>query len=277
MINSTAPVIIIGMHRSGTTMLTNLLHDYGVFMGSQMEQNSEAIGFLKINESLLRSSNASWSNPLSYQHNKFNAEDILNILNKKSFIKTYSGGNENLFQDNLWGWKDPRNTLTIELWKEIFPDARIIHIYRNPIDVANSLMVRENRFTSNGKLKWYFNVLKNYIKNGLYIERSKKLSDIEKGIDLWKLYVEKALSIEDNIIHIKYEDILSEPAIELKKIINFLDISLDEKRLNKLTFNINDKRKYAFINNDYLKSVYLKHHDDAIVKHLKYNEILNEK
>jgi len=44
--------------------------------------------------------------------------------------------------DFPWGWKDPRNTFTIDIWIEVFPNAKLIHIYRNPIDVAESLRKR---------------------------------------------------------------------------------------------------------------------------------------
>jgi hypothetical protein len=39
----------------------------------------------------------------------------------------------------LWGWKDPRNTLTLGLWLRVFPDARVVHVVRHGIDVALSL------------------------------------------------------------------------------------------------------------------------------------------
>ena len=33
------PVVIIGMHRSGTTMLTKLLNEVGLFTGEQVDIN----------------------------------------------------------------------------------------------------------------------------------------------------------------------------------------------------------------------------------------------
>ena len=40
------PIIIIGMHRSGTTLLSKLLEKCGVFMGTKKEENNESIFFL---------------------------------------------------------------------------------------------------------------------------------------------------------------------------------------------------------------------------------------
>ncbi|MEZ5023867.1 MAG: sulfotransferase [Chitinophagales bacterium] len=47
--------------------------------------------------------------------------------------------------DIPWGWKEPRNSFTLEFYKELFPDAKIIHIYRNPIDSANSYLKRDRK------------------------------------------------------------------------------------------------------------------------------------
>ena len=51
-----------------------------------------------------------------------------------------------------WGWKDPVNSITIDVWKNIFPKAKIIYVYRNPIDVAQSLKVREEKRRKDRKL-----------------------------------------------------------------------------------------------------------------------------
>lgn len=37
------PVIILGMHRSGTTMITKILENLGLFVGVEKEINHEAL------------------------------------------------------------------------------------------------------------------------------------------------------------------------------------------------------------------------------------------
>ena len=59
-------IIITGMHRSGTSMLSRILERQGIFMGSQKEINNESIFFLKINTWLMSSINSSWDNPKSF-------------------------------------------------------------------------------------------------------------------------------------------------------------------------------------------------------------------
>jgi len=44
-----SPVIILGMHRSGTTMITKMLENLGLFVGAEKEINNEALFFWHIN------------------------------------------------------------------------------------------------------------------------------------------------------------------------------------------------------------------------------------
>ena len=50
------PVIIIGMHRSGTTMITDMLRRLGLFVGNDLEENSESMFFINHNDWLLNQS-----------------------------------------------------------------------------------------------------------------------------------------------------------------------------------------------------------------------------
>jgi hypothetical protein len=38
----------------------------------------------------------------------------------------------------LWGWKEPRTTLTLPFWRELVPDARYVICLRNPVDAISS-------------------------------------------------------------------------------------------------------------------------------------------
>jgi hypothetical protein len=45
-------------------------------------------------------------------------------------------------QQRHWGWKDPRNSLTIPFWRRLIPSLKVVVCVRNPIEVAHSLFVR---------------------------------------------------------------------------------------------------------------------------------------
>ena len=73
------PIIIIGMHRSGTTMLSKILENSGVFLGNNKDINNEALFFQKINTWFMRQVYASWDNPEPMLHMNQNE---LNYLKK---------------------------------------------------------------------------------------------------------------------------------------------------------------------------------------------------
>ena len=64
----TSPIIIIGMHRSGTTMLSRQLEALGVFMGNKKDSNHEAFFFLRIDEWLMGQCGGSWDNPQAIRY-----------------------------------------------------------------------------------------------------------------------------------------------------------------------------------------------------------------
>ncbi len=57
-----SPIIITGMHRSGTSLVTRMLEKFGLFVGDLKEGNHEAVFFLSINNWLLGQANATWDN-----------------------------------------------------------------------------------------------------------------------------------------------------------------------------------------------------------------------
>ena len=78
-----------------------------------------------------------------------------------------------------WGWKDPRTSLLLPLWGKIFPNAQVVHIYRNGHYVALSLLKRDMRLEKNEELlRWdvmkerYLNDLRlweDYLNYGLVV------------------------------------------------------------------------------------------------------------
>ena len=57
------PIIVIGMHRSGTTLVAEALNKSGIFMGVFREHNGEALHFLSLNQQILAAAGADWINP----------------------------------------------------------------------------------------------------------------------------------------------------------------------------------------------------------------------
>jgi hypothetical protein len=182
--------------------------------------------------------------------------------------------------DIPWGWKDPRNTFTIDIWSKIFKNAKIIHIYRHPMDVINSLFSREDgtievRGTPSrtGLRKLLYSYL--LPMNRLY-PQSFRVLDFQGGWELWKGYIDKALRLKDQYPqlethHISFEDFLENPGNELGKILEFCDLKADKNKVDNIINGIDTTRKYAFLSNPKLSKFYEKIKDDSVIKKLKYD------
>ena len=95
-----------------------------------------------------------------------------------------------------WGWKSPLTTFTLPIWLDLVPHAKVIHIYRHGVDVANSLRQRENRDWerrapfSKGVLP-VSGVTCHPAKDwGVY--QSPPCDSLEGGLTLWEEYVAEA-------------------------------------------------------------------------------------
>jgi hypothetical protein len=150
-----APVILMGMHRSGTSMVTRLLARLGLFIGWEQDANAEAVFFVLRNEMILKAQGARWDDlsPLAALMSCGDLRDGLRQALEREVESvatvSYLGPIRYLKHRSLrrlpfaWGWKDPRNTFLLPLWLEVFPGARVVHVVRNGVEVAASLARRE--------------------------------------------------------------------------------------------------------------------------------------
>src|SRR5206468_1774078 len=54
----------------------------------------------------------------------------------------------------LWGWKDPRNSLTLPFWQDLLPGVKTLIMVRNPLEVAHSMKERNGTSYSFGLRLW---------------------------------------------------------------------------------------------------------------------------
>ncbi len=267
-----SPIIIIGMHRSGTTMITRMLEQLGLFVGNKKEDNNEAIFFFELNDWMLRQSGGNWDNLASVRYLLENQEirnlviDYLQIILKSPWFINYLGWKNYLRYRSPhkisipWGWKDPRNTFLLPIWLDIFPNAKVIHIYRNGVDVANSLKVRaEKELRESVKKHFRRKILYWLYKKKHGFVDSPKVFHLESGIKLWEIYMEKAFSYNSklgkNALHIKYEDFLLNPLDGLQVLVEFCDLKADTEQLKTVAAQVKTGRAYAFSKNSQLEKL----------------------
>jgi len=277
------PVIIIGMHRSGTSMLTKTLQQAGLFMGEDRDPNDESLFFLEFNNWILEQVHATWDFPEPYEYaNNTIKKYIIEIYKarvKSKAIQKYWGMKKYIQYTKLqainipWGWKDPRNSLTLDIWKAIYPNAKIIHIYRNPIDVANSLKQRALEEEHNFINQENFDPRKyQFLARELRYTGSFRIMSIENGYKLWKHYVSKSL-LEKQAIHIKYEELLSNPEDQLSLIFQYLDLDISQEKIISFSQAFNKSRKYAFTEDEKLVNFYKTIQNDPMMQDLSYDNI----
>lgn len=133
-----APILVVGMHNSGTSILAEILHESGLFLGANMPHYESYFFSIFINNNLIMGGGSSWAKtPILTVQEVMKFRDVVgNYIQQywavNYLLSGYSG-------QHLWGFKDPRLCVLLPLYLDIFPNSKVVHIRRNPDDVAASL------------------------------------------------------------------------------------------------------------------------------------------
>lgn len=141
------PFLILGMHRSGTSMLASLLQARGVSIGENL------IGAAKGNprghfedkdvydfhlKALARYCYHSWRlfDDGTLGLTSFNYQPTEEELTEaRAIVDSHR-------RPGFWGWKEPRTCLFLDFWQSLMPDMKGIIIYRHPLEVHLSHLRR---------------------------------------------------------------------------------------------------------------------------------------
>ncbi len=137
---------ISGMHRSGTSMVARLLNLCGLYLGEEEElinpsaDNPEGFWenthFLVMNDHILEALGGSWDLPPTPEEGWEHSTELIHLRGPaEELILKYKG-------QPFWGWKDPRNSLTLPFWKSLCSGIKTVICLRNPAEVARSLQRR---------------------------------------------------------------------------------------------------------------------------------------
>jgi len=109
----------------------------------------EHTGFLGVNEHILGQLNAGWDCPPTLEDGWWLDDRVAECrIDATSAMEELSG-------HGPWGWKDPRNCITLPFWLELIPDLRVVICLRNPLEVAVSLHERNGMSYAAGLRLWY--------------------------------------------------------------------------------------------------------------------------
>lgn len=146
------PVLILGMHRSGTSYLANRLQALGVDLGTDLvgpqpgnpRGHFEDRSILAFHEALIaaRRSAAGWA---------FDDHMMVTERLGSPWTAAERERGESLIAARTaasirpsWGWKEPRTALFIDSWRALLPDMRGVVIFRHPLAVHFSALRRKH-------------------------------------------------------------------------------------------------------------------------------------
>jgi hypothetical protein len=203
-------VCILGMHRSGTSMISRSLNLLGIELGDSEKlvvgSKYNPKGFWEFKQitrtqnKILKTFGHEWHTPKSLPPKWYENGEIEPLKEKLEKIVLTE------FKDKkLWGWKDPRTSLLVPIWEDMLVgqgiDLSYVIVVRNPLDVAASLE-RRNQF------------------------------EVEKSIKLWGLYTLSALlsTYDKRRTIILYDEFIVNWKKELSRVSEQLEIPLPENQ-----------------------------------------------
>ena len=180
------------MHRSGTSAVARVVNLLGVDLGpaeDMMEtkpRNPEGFWenhrIVRLNDDLLALLGGRWDEPLVHE------------IDRVPGINDFRASAAEIISDfhgNRPGFKDPRASLLLRFWFDVWPDAKVVVCVRDPRSVGTSLARRDG-------------------------------FDEEKSAALWMRYTWESLAAVSDPVLVLFEDLVSDPA----KVVNSLATSL---------------------------------------------------
>lgn len=159
-------VLVLGMHRSGTSLLSRLLSLYGCDLPSNLlpanEANSEgyweSAAVVAFNDALLTSGGSKWHDWLGFNPGWYGSPKKDEYLYRaRDILKAEFGGS------GLFVLKDPRICRLVPFWLEVLEqegiEPAIVLPIRHPAMVARSLAMRDSIAPAIGQLLWLRHVL----------------------------------------------------------------------------------------------------------------------
>jgi hypothetical protein len=104
-----------------------------------------------------------------------------------------------------WGDQSPLNTLNLSRVRRTFPQARYLHLLRNPLDVVAS-MVEFGRTAEEATTRW--------------CESIRQVKRLERRIDA------------EQFLQIRYEDLVTDPEPALRRVCTFTGVTPQEQMLD---------------------------------------------
>ena len=230
-------MLIIGAHRSGTTATARALHLLGLQLGQRLDSHHEPRAMQRLHEQYLEKTGASWHQPGPFLQSVVTAEgahacaaylqdqahgDFPRVLGYRNNLQGW-WLRRRLRSGSAWGWKEPRTTLFVPFWLQVFPDALIVEIVRHPLAVAMSIRQRELKFRAKGD------------------QPKTELDQLDYCLRLALTYVEAGERVQNctqNYRRVRFEEMQANPENVLQELANFCQLHPTPARLAEAAVSI---------------------------------------
>lgn len=216
------PVFIVGVPRSGTTLLRVVLDSHPCLkVGPECPWISGNYGQLVSFRHLYESLTMHRSGPVA-NLSGVSEQTIANAvrLGIDHILAAHAQGNNK----RRWLEKTPDNIAAISFLNTIFPDAKYIHVVRDGRDVAcSSYKCRDSwgEYINFGDAR-IENTILNCLRRWVAWERQFRSWETELRLD---------------VIHLRYEDLISTPRISIGRVLEFIDEPWNDAVLDYLNFS----------------------------------------
>ena len=127
--------IVLGMHKSGTTLVSQILHHSGIDMGGNFD---ESAGY--------KNNKYEWREPfvvnldlLGADEEKYFSLDYYKAVQEKTPAsigkRMQDVAKQGAAKEGDWGFKEPLTCLTYRAWAENLPPHKLVGVYRSPRQV----------------------------------------------------------------------------------------------------------------------------------------------
>jgi glycosyltransferase involved in cell wall biosynthesis len=213
-------IVVLGMHRSGTSAVARGLQIMGVGLGERLMpavEGDNPTGFWEdldvydLNNEMLESLHSDWQGLLPVE-----AHHVQELRRNGFFLRAVELIRAKLQDERVFGLKDPRMARLAPFWVEVFAhcslDVSYVLVVRNPLSVTRSLQHR----------------------NGI---------DPGAGYALWLTHVIGSLQATRACtrIVVDYDLLMADPGRELHRIARTLELAIDEQKLNEYVCSFLDQ------------------------------------
>ncbi len=200
-------IIVLGMHRSGTSLAAEIAYQWGAFIDTSLliEPNDgnprgywEHRALVKLNDDLLAAVHSSWKVPPTEEGRK----RLIRLAHKGSFRHRAHRLLATHTNQKVWLWKDPRLSILLPFWKEIWEDVVFLVPIRGPLAISSSLCARRDFSTPSALLLWqkYMSTLlsdQDVSSKALFFSYEELLRDSPKVCDRICRFLDKNTGTDD--------------------------------------------------------------------------------